>query len=635
MRRLPWRQSIDSHGQLKVNLSLHLEIESVKGHQQFEVATAERRALLTELLRSKHLPLNTRCGQRGLCEGCIVELLSGRLTRTSTGQVVEATGEPVSLRACECRLAPEAGARIRIPPRSLLAYEPQVVSDFRIQVPRAHDPLWQQIEISRAEIRGDGEWAARLCRAVARRTNRRRPVRIAPSVRAIGSCDRVYATAEYRHDHWLITDASGRAVSAPLGAAVDIGTTTVAVLLVDLRDSRVLGSAGNFNCQMHLGDDVLTRINLCSVDPAMTPRLQELILKETIAPLLAEVLAGAGASPDQLRCLSVAGNMTMLHLFGGVNPSSIGMAPFRPVFLSHRVLHGAEEPFQSMLGAPCATIHLLPGAAAYVGADLTAGAFATGLVYDEGPSLLVDVGTNGEIILKRGDRLYACATAAGPAFEGAGLTNGVRAAEGAVSHIRFARNPFRLETEKIGKHSAIGLCGTAYIDLLAEGRKIGLLNTRGRIDQQAVAAASGYIIRGKDGDLALRIASGAGNTDIVATEADIAHLLQAKAAVAAGMLTLLARTGVVPNQIKTLYLAGGFGLHLIRENAIGCGLLPGFTTEQVELVGNSSLAGAYLALVDCGALDEITRIGQRMEVVELNLDPQFESRFIDQLSLPE
>jgi uncharacterized 2Fe-2S/4Fe-4S cluster protein (DUF4445 family) len=345
-------------------------------------------------------------------------------------------------------------------------------------------------------------------------------------------------------------------------------------------------------------------------------------------------LRQANASADQLRCITLAANTTMLHIFAGIDPSSMGIAPFTATFLEHRVLEGHTEPLRTQLGAPRATIHLLPSASAYVGADLTAGALATGLAYDEGPVLLVDVGTNGEILLKHGDHIFGCATAAGPAFEGAGLTNGVRAADGAVSHIRLEADPFTIKTEKIGKASPVGICGTAYIDFLAQARAIGLLTTTGRFDTETVPGAAERLIPWKDYGQAIRIAVGSGKTDIVIAESDIANLLQAKAAIAAGILTLLERQHLNPARIKKVYLAGGFGLHLIKEHAIGCGLLPGFEPDQIEVVGNTSLAGAYLALLDCGALDEIARAARKMDVIELNQDPQFEDRYIDQLHLP-
>ena len=676
---------------------MNLTIETAKGRQTLTVTTAERAARLSDVLRRKHFPLNTRCGQRGLCDGCVVELLAGQLTKMATGESIDGAGQAV--RGCEYRLGHDGPVTVRIPPRSLLAYEPQVVSEFKTNVPRAHDPLWQQVEIPVNGLAG---------------IQRRRPLKIAPSLLGHPSssichpelvegspsetteilhfvqddkagkdklCEglptphssrpkvsaepgparsedrrrtsvsddnpgKTFATLEYRDDHWLVTGVTTTPDPQPLGVAVDIGTTTVALLVCDLRTGKVISGAANFNRQMHLGDDVLTRINLCSTDPTQLKHLQDLVVRETLQPLLAEALDKAGATLAQVRCMAIAANTTMLHLFAGVDPSPMGLAPFTATFLEHRVISSAEI-FQQSVGTkdntalpvtqPASlipphsfTIHLLPGAAAYVGADLTAGAFATGLVYDEGPTLLVDVGTNGEIILKRGNHLSGCATAAGPAFEGAGLTNGVRATAGAISHIALKTKPFAVTIEKIGPGMPIGLCGTAYVDFLAEGRAAGFLNERGRIAEEF----TDQTIPWQDYGRALRVATGAGQAAIVVTETDIAGLLQAKAAIAAGILTLLERCGLTPAQIKKLYLAGGFGLHLNRVNAIACGLLPGFAPEQIEVVGNTSLAGAYLALLDCGALDEITRAGQRMDVIELNLDPGFEDRYIEQLSLP-
>ncbi|MFA5190985.1 MAG: ASKHA domain-containing protein [Verrucomicrobiia bacterium] len=611
----------------------HLEVETAKGLHAIVVAQQQHGKRLTELLRGEHLPLNIRCGQRGLCDGCVVELLAGSLVHVASGKVVTAGDAPLSVRGCEHRLGDGGSVRIRIPPRSLLAYEPQVVSEFRINVPRAHDPLWQQVEIADG-IANAGD----ICRAVAAQQKRRRPVRLDPRLADAARWPgqhRLRVTTEYHDDHWLITGVSDKPQPAPLGVAIDVGTTTVALLLVDLLNGGILAHGADFNAQIHYGEDVVTRMNLCAHDPAMVGQLQDAVVQRTILPLLTNALVTAKAAAGQLRCLSIAGNTTMLHLLAGIDPSPMGTVPFRPVFLEHRMMpaESVRLALRDGIGAG-PTLHLLPSAAAYIGADLTAGIFASGLVYDDGPSLLVDAGTNGEIILKHGDRLLGCATAAGPAFEGSGLANGIRAGDGAIGHIGFDAEPLATRTEVIGNAAPIGICGSAYVDFLAEARRIGLINRTGRFDRDAVSKSGELFLRNPYG-LALRVTRGQGNHDIIISELDIARLLQAKAAIAAGLLTLLHRTGLQPCDIKRLYLAGGFGMHINVPNAIACGLLPGFAPEQVQVVGNTSLAGAYLALLDSGVLDGLTHIGKQLEVVELNLDAGFEDRFIEQLALSE
>ena len=606
--------------------SIKLEVESSRGSRVIIVSRGRDRRL-TDILRHEHLPLNTRCGERGLCDGCIVELLDGNLIRNATGEVVRASDKPVSVRGCEFRLGDSAAVKIRIPARSLLAVEPQVVSEFRTKVPRAHDPLWQTVAVPRAEIETGGPPRDALAHAIASRCQRRRPIRIADNLPISDLSGNLFATMEYRDDHWFVSHLSAAPLDPAFGAAIDIGTSTVAALLVDLSSGQIVGRAADFNKQMHFGDDVATRVSLCSADPTMLRQLQDAVVNQTIAPLLAEMLRQANATADHLTCLAVTGNTIMLHLLAGVDPSPMGVYPFTPGFLNHRVIQ--------LPAFGDAAVHLFPSAAAYIGADLTAGIFSSSLAYNDGPSLLVDVGTNGEIILKKGDHLLGCATAAGPAFEGAGLTNGIRATEGAIERLRFTKEPFAVHTDVIGNATPIGLCGSAYIDFLAEGRTIGLLTSKGRFDHPTTAGGvSDWLVAAKEAALAFRVARGQGQCDILVSEADIAHLLQSKAAIAAGILTLLERTGLTPAQIKKVYLAGGFGMHLNVGNAIGCGLLPGFQIKQVEVVGNTSLAGAYLGLLDCGALDEITRISKKIEIIELNLDPGFESRYIDQLSLP-
>ncbi len=516
--------------------------------------------MLSSVLAAHGFPLNTRCGQRGLCRGCEIVLEHGSLM---IGDVE--IPAPAIVRACRARL--HCPVTIAIPTRSRIEHKPQVGETFEIAVPCAHDPLF--------------------------------PV--------LGFRDTAFA--------------------------VDIGTTTVVVLLVDLTNGNVLSRAGGFNAQIRFGDNVLTRI-----DTARTPQaiaaMQQAVVCETLAPLLLQACERAERDLSRIAGGTIAGNTTMLHLLVGEDPTSLGIAPFTAQFLAGKSLTAAEIHLTAEGLALDTPLRLLPSIAGYIGADITAGVYATGMVYDAEPSLLVDIGTNGEIVLQHKGSLTACATAAGPAFEGCGLRCGTRAREGAVSDLSITIDPFEIRTQTIGKNPlarASGICGSAYIDFLATARACGLLGYAGRFDSAVWATLPETSRLTDDGELALSLA-GPGSPRI--SEVDVALLLQAKAAIGAGIETLLETAGISASEISRVYLAGGFGMHLNIANAIAIGLLPGFTPEQVRVVGNTSLAGALLALIDRTTLDEMEALRAQVEVIELNLAEGFEDRYVDHLMLP-
>ena len=524
---------------MRINLELPEETRSIV------LEPNQHGGRLTDILRRANLPLNTRCGERMLCKSCVLDVFRGGEWRKENA----------------CRIEVNEEITVRIPAHALLTYRPQVLSNYRINVPFAYDPAFGH---------------------------------------------------------------SG------LAAAVDIGTTTVALSLIELSSGRTIGTTTAFNKQMNWGDDVLTRINLCLTDPSSIAQLQKAVLEETLNPLLDEALVANHRYISEVKGWMIAGNTTMLHLAAGVDPSSMGFSPFTPTFLELQSLesHGLG------LHPPHVPVQLLPGAAAYIGADITCGVLASGLAYDDGPCLLVDVGTNGEIVLKANGKLIGCATAAGPAFEGSGLRCGIRAGDGAIAHLKICRDPLHVECEMIGgdRLKAIGICGSAYIDFLAQGFRSGLLNASGRIQKASLPDGDPRLTQGDYG-WEFELTKGLGKRPIVISDPDIARLLQAKAAIAAGIQTLLRRSGIQAKDLKTVYLAGGFGMHLNIQNALDCGLLPDVRFDQIQLVGNTSLAGATLATVDRSTINEISRIGAEIEIVELNLDPDFEDTYIDNLTL--
>ena len=411
-----------------------------------------------------------------------------------------------------------------------------------------------------------------------------------------------------------------------LGVALDIGTTTVAMLLAELASGKVLAKATALNAQVSRGDNVLTRIHLCQTDKANIGHLKDDFWKKTFHPLLRDLFQQSGSAIADVAGVAVAGNTTMLHLACGEDPTPLGMVPFTPVFLDQREFTGDR------FGLPReARVIFLPGISAYVGADISAGAACCGVRYGDTPQLLVDVGTNGEILLCGPKGNLACATAAGPAFEGCGLLCGMRAARGVVGKISLHADPFGADFETIGGpcDSPHGITGSAYVDFLAEGRGVGLLEENGRFDRRVVEDNPAHFRQENDG---LSFLLSPDLPDLRIGEVDVALLLQAKAAIAAGIETLLALQGLTATGVGRVFLAGGFGLHLSIPNAIACRLLPGFTVDQISAVGNTSLGGAYLAMLDRSLADEMADLDA--ETIELNLDPGFEDRYLDHLALP-
>lgn len=575
------------------HVNTEIKIEGCQGIPVLAVGGADSHRPLSELLRRAGVPLNTRCGERGLCQACQVEVIEGdwyqgaerhlcHLLRNSGGGETS----PRWVRSCELFVSPGNPLAVRIPTRALLAHGPQVVTNFRLNVSWTRDPLWQATGDQRA-------------------------------------------ARSYGEQGW---DVSVAAIPQnPLGAAVDIGTTTVVVALVELATGKIVGQTAALNGQTRLGDNVLTRINRCMNDPLAVGELQRAVIDHTLTPLLLAALREADAEAASVQAVTLAGNTTMLHLLAGVDPSPMGVSPFTPNFRHYRRVSTGDlglRPWLGELGER--PVHLLPSAAAYVGADIVAGVLATGMAYDSRPSLLIDLGTNGEIVLQRGQRFWGCSTAAGPAFEGTGLLCGVRAGEGAIAHIWFD-DVARPRTEIIGGGKAIGLCGTAYLDFLARGRVAGVINRQGRL---TLTADHPGLIRDPHHGRALVLDKASGQRPLVVSEADLSALLQAKAAIAAGVESLLRRAELSACEVETVYLAGGFGFHMHIDSLLGCGLLPGFDPHQIQLVGNSSLAGAYASLLDSSFLDELRGLADRIEIVELNLEPDFESLYIDHLCVP-
>lgn len=394
----------------------------------------------------------------------------------------------------------------------------------------------------------------------------------------------------------LFSDAAARAVkptAGRLGAAVDIGTTTLACKLYDLRDGTCLSEAGRRNPQTAVAADVMGRVGHAMDGGLDTLRRQA---GEAVEGMLRESCARAGVSFEALDALVVTGNTTMLYLLTGRDPRALSHAPF----LADHLFDEETELFGRRTYLP-------PCMHAFVGADISCAVLAAGQCDGDGISLLTDIGTNGEIALWKDGVLRVASTAAGPAFEGAGISCGCGSVRGAIDRVWLEGKEVRAHT--IGEASAVGVCGSGLIDAIAAFLRRGDIEETGATEEERLVLRDGVALMPKD----------------------IRAVQLAKAAIAAGMETLMRSAQTAPEEIGTLYIAGGFGSHLNVDSAATIGLIPDALAGSVRILGNAALAGAARLLLDTDAIARIRAICARATFVNLGGDPLFNELYVDHM----
>ncbi|WP_455381690.1 ASKHA domain-containing protein [Salinispira pacifica] len=416
-------------------------------------------------------------------------------------------------------------------------------------------------------------------------------------------------------DVWQEARSEGR-----FAVAVDIGTTTVASYLFDTESGEVESVVAEMNRQGVFGADVLSRISFSERAPGNLEHLSRAI-RAQLTEMIAALAGGRRPSPGMV---VVTGNTTMLHLLAGVSPSGIGRAPFTPAFTECRRLPSDEL----RLGNRGSVI-LLPSQAGYVGADIMSAAVAVDMDRDPRTTLLVDIGTNGEIALSHGGTVYTCATAAGPAFEGATISSGVGGVAGALS--RWSRSGDVFSFDTIAGLPVVGICGSGLLDLVASLLSDEIVDETGRIDPpRDTPAAWQPLLVEVDGAPAVRYAGG-----YYLTQKDLREVQLAKAAIAAGIEILCAEAGIETASIERLVLTGGFGNHLRSESAVRIGLLPSLPPDRIVTVDNAAGRGAVLTLRASGTLDRIKKLALQARYIELSGHALFQERYVEQMFFPE
>ena len=398
---------------------------------------------------------------------------------------------------------------------------------------------------------------------------------------------------------------------ASLAAAVDLGTTTVVVELLNTETGNSLGIASAWNAQAAFGADVITRCQYCMEHP---DGLQE--LKQVIREQIHGLIRSLGAEPENLQTIFIAGNTVMQHLYAGISPVGIAVAPFRPaVFFT-----GDEPRERGVRYAPCV--------AGYIGGDITAGLLASGLRRSGKRALFLDIGTNGEMALCKENGFLGCAVASGPAFEGVGIACGMPGITGAVSHVRWDGE--KPELEVVGNAAPRGICGSGLIDLLARLLEKRLISGSGRLcaPDEAPEGYENYLGEDEKGNGIFYLTE---DHSVYLTAGDVRKLQLAKAAVAAGIAVLLKEARITAEDLDALYLAGGFGTYMDIRSAAAIGMLPACLTERAVLLGNSSLTGAAMVLLQPEAEKELEEIRRSFRYLELSGNADFNREYPEQM----
>ncbi len=408
------------------------------------------------------------------------------------------------------------------------------------------------------------------------------------------------------------------------GYAVDIGTTKLAGYLIDLTTGKVLAAGSTMNPQIPYGEDVIARIN--------HPESQKLntAVIEGLNEILNNLKEKTGVSTDEIYEMTAVGNTIMHHLFLNIKARSIALSPYPPVVRNSIIVDNKEIGINLH---PNGKIFFLPIIAGYVGADTVGVILATEMYKKEEICLALDIGTNTEVVLGNKDRMVACSCASGPAFEGAHIKHGMRASSGAIEKVEIETPSFNLEYLTIDNEPAKGICGSAFVDLVGEMLKAGMLDVSGKFNKKI---AHERIREGQDGwELVVAPANESETQDdITFSQKDVRQIVMAKAAMQTGVLTLLRRLEIPKEKIKHLYIAGAFGSHINKESARVIGIIPEINLDTVETIGNAAGTGARMCLVSKYAKKLVEDISKKVEYIELGADKNFQNTFLNSNSLP-
>lgn len=575
---------------------------------------------ILESARALNIPIEAACGGSGKCGKCKVKLLSGNCSELHPDELTLLTQDEIA-----------AGYR--------LACMAVLLDDVKIDIPEKHrgserkkgmaelpqgfilSPGVKKIyaKLPKPSFEDQRSDFTRVREAVGASPHHKLLNTLSPIVRSKKGFTAAIS------DGQIIALEEGDTTSSCYGLAIDIGTTTAVAMVWDLCTYECIGTAARTNPQSLYGADVISRIQHCGMSNSGLEELQSAIIN-CINEMIGELCEQHSIDPQHIYDIAAVGNTTMGHLFLGIDPKPLARSPFAPVFVEGQWRKAYEL---NIKANPLADVYFLPHMAGHVGADITGVLLSTGIKEKPGTYIAIDIGTNGEILLSHKGKVLACSTAAGPAFEGACIHMGMRAADGAIERVRVENGDIAVST--IGDKPTVGICGSGLIDAVFCLVRLGVVDGSGRMISKDEAVALPNAISARltehSGKPAF-ILSG----DVILTQQDIREVQLAKGAIRAGAETLMESIGLTAGGLDGVLLAGAFGSYIDKISALEIGLLPAVPPEKVISVGNAAGAGASMALMSeyCRAKAEV--LAAEVKHIELSANPEFQEKYIQSMS---
>jgi uncharacterized 2Fe-2S/4Fe-4S cluster protein (DUF4445 family) len=598
---------------------------------------------LFEAARQAGVTIESPCGGEGTCGRCIVRVTRGEVDSRSLGLLPPAAVADGYVLACSTRVLQD-DVVVEVPEPALFAGgqfapENEVHLVRRELLPKnwEFDPLavkWL-LQVAPARLEDGLSDLDRLTHAIQGDWGKQ-PVEY--SLLGIRKLAQTLRAAQGQVTATLVRDSGrlhviniepGDTTLRHFAIAIDVGTTTVAVQLIDLAVAQVVAARSDYNDQIACGLDVISRINY-----ARTPeRLEELRQRvlATINRLIHQVAKSHGVDPREISNAAVSGNTVMTHFLLGLNPEHLRLAPYTPTVLQVPYLRDAEIGIEIN---PQAWIHFSPSVGSYVGGDITAGILCTDLAAPtQDINLFIDIGTNGEVVVGNESFLMACACSAGPAFEGGGIECGMRACSGAIEKVWLDPATGVARYATVGGARPRGICGSGMIDLIAHLFLTGWLDAAGKFERARPCPALRVEGRRATYTIVPPEESAEGKA-IVITETDLENILRTKASIYSACALMLQQVGLRFEDLRHIYIAGGFGRFLDLENAIVLGLVPDLPREKFQYIGNSSLMGSFMVVVSQDFRQRQLELARRMTYLELNTDPAYMEQYTGALFLP-